>query len=66
MGRPGVETGLMDLWREQFGQRTAGRFLPTGASGEVDVGVHGEPYTRQHQLLGEDLFAIQPHGFAQA
>src|SRR5471030_2579255 len=65
MGRPGVESGLVDLRGKQFGQGTAGCFLPAGATGEIDVGVHGKPYAREHQLLREDLFAVQPHGFAQ-
>ncbi len=60
VGRPGVESRLMDLGGKEFGQRTAGRFLPARATGEIDVGVHRETHAGQHPFLGEDLLAIQP------
>ncbi|MNP36683.1 hypothetical protein D3C76_1300880 [compost metagenome] len=66
MGRPGIESRLMDLRREQFGQRAAGRLLPAGTAGEIDVGIHGETHAGQHQFLREDLLAVEPHRLAQA
>ncbi len=56
----------MDLWGEQLGQRTAGRFLPVGTTSEVDVGIDGEAYAGQHQLLRQHLLAIQTHRLGQA
>src|SRR5438128_461644 len=39
MLRPTVESRLVDLRGEQFSQRAAGSFLPTGPAGEVAVRV---------------------------
>lgn len=66
MLRPAVEARLVDLRREQFGQRAAGGFLPTGAAGEVDVGVDGETYSGQHQLLGTQLVRVETDRLAKA
>ncbi len=63
--RPGVEPRLVDGRREEFGQRTAGRLLPDGAAGEIDIGVYREAYAGQHEFLRQHLFAVQPHGFGQ-
>ncbi|MNN12627.1 hypothetical protein D3C81_1256240 [compost metagenome] len=65
MLRPAVQARLVDLRGEQFGQRAAGRLLPAGAAGEVDVGVHREAHAGQHQLLGQQLRAIQTDRLAQ-
>ncbi|MCY1398331.1 hypothetical protein D9M71_133600 [compost metagenome] len=56
----------MDLRGEQFGQRAARGFLPTGAAGEIDIGVHGEAHAGQYQLLGTQLVRVEAHGLAQA
>lgn len=66
VARPAVQPRLVDLRGEEFGQRTARRLLPTGATGEVDVGVDGEAHAGQHPLLGEHLLALQAHRFRQA
>ena len=48
--RPVRQAVLVDLRREQLGQRRAHRLLPRRAAREVHVGIDREAHARQHVL----------------
>src|SRR4026207_2116845 len=48
--RPAREPLLVDLGREELGERGAHRLLPGGAAGEVDVSVDGKAHAGKHVL----------------
>ena len=64
--RPGRQALLVDLRREQLGQRRAHRLLPRRMAREVDIGVDREAHRRDDMAQVGDLLARQAHREAQA
>jgi hypothetical protein len=66
MLRPAVQARLVDLRREQFGQRAAAASCQLARRAKVDVGIDGETYAGQHQFLRAQLVRIETDRLAQA
>ena len=64
--RPGRQALLVDLRREQLGQRRAHRLLPRRMAREVDIGVDREAHRRDDMAQVGDLLARQADREAQA
>src|SRR5690606_9443076 len=62
---PGVETLLMDVRREELGERGAHGFLPRLLPCEVHIGIDRKAHTGQHVFERHCYFTRETHRFGQ-